>query len=119
MLTVMNEEYVALCCMSQCFNHRPIPSRGWGLHKRNNGSGEYNKPSQNKRAKSRSTEGIDIDEEERTKMYHKLHSLMDKYKEMAKRMGALSSIDQLLTSIFLPYSVEVMTSSLPLKFKIP
>lgn len=44
---------------------------------------------------------------------------MDKYKEMTKRTGASSSIDQLLTSTDLPYSTEVMAAPLPSEFRVP
>lgn len=37
---------------------------------------------------------------------------------MAKRMGGSSFVDQLLTSTDLPYSAEVMATSLPPKFKV-
>lgn len=55
----------------------------------------------------------DVDEEERRKIHHKLHRLIDKYEEMAKRMRVSSSIDYLLISTDLPYSAEVMAALLP------
>lgn len=52
-------------------------------------------------------------------MHHELHNLMDKYEKMAKRMGASSLVDQLLTSIDFPYSVEVIVMPLPSKSLVP
>lgn len=57
-------------------------------------------------------------EEEAKKMHHYLRSLLDKYEEMVRRIGALSLVDQLLTSMNLPYSVETMVVPLPQKFKV-
>lgn len=42
--------------------------------------------------------------EETKKMHHDLHSLMDKYEEMANKIGTSSLVDQLLTSTNFPYS---------------
>lgn len=44
--------------------------------------------------------------------------LMNKYKMMAKKVGALYSVDQMLTSMNLPYSTKVMVMPLPPKFKV-
>lgn len=79
---------------------------------------EEAEPSQNEHAKPRSTEETDADKEERRKMHQELHSLMKKYEEMAKKMGASLSVDQLLTSTDLPYNAEVMAAPLPPKFKV-
>lgn len=44
---------------------------------------------------------------------------MGKHEEMSKKVGTSSSIDQMLTSKNLPYSVEVMGMPLPPKFRVP
>lgn len=51
-------------------------------------------------------------------MHHDLRNLMEKYKELARRIGASSSIDLLLTSTNLSYSAEIMVMSFPPKFKM-
>lgn len=43
---------------------------------------------------------------------------MGKYEEMAKKLGASSLVDQLLSSKDLPYIAEVMAVLLSLKFKV-
>lgn len=48
-----------------------------------------------------------------------LRGLMGKHKEMAKRMGGSSSVDQLLSSTNIPYSIEVMAITLRPKFRTP
>lgn len=53
------------------------------------------------------------------KMDHELRSRIDKYEKMTKRMGALSSVDQLVTRTYLPYSVVVMAAPWPPKFRVP
>lgn len=60
------------------------------------------------------------DEEERQKMHNDLHNCMDKYEEMDKKIGTLSFVDSLLSSIDLPYDGIVM-EIIPLrpKFKVP
>lgn len=45
-----------------------------------------------------------------------MHNLKGKYKEMVKERGTLSSVDQQLTNMGLPYNEEVMDVPLPLKF---
>lgn len=62
---------------------------------------------------------VDAGEEERKKIHHELCSLMEKYEEMARKMGVSLLVDQLLTSTDLPYSVEVMATSVPPKLKVP
>lgn len=52
-------------------------------------------------------------------MQYELHDLMGKYEEKAKRMGASSLVDQMLTSTKLPYGAEVMALPLLPKFKVP
>lgn len=52
------------------------------------------------------------------KIQHELHNLIDKYEEMARKMGASSSMDQLLTSTDLPYNAKVMAMPLPPKFRV-
>lgn len=52
-------------------------------------------------------------------MHHELCSLIDKYKEMTKKMRASSLVDLLHTSIDLPYNAEVMVAPLPSKFRAP
>lgn len=56
--------------------------------------------------------------EETKKMHQNLRSLMDKYKDMERRIGAYSLVDQLLTSTNLLYSVEIMAIPLPPKFNV-
>lgn len=51
-------------------------------------------------------------------MHHDLHSLMDKYKEMLKKIGTSSSINQLLTSTNLSHSAEIKVVPLPPKLNI-
>lgn len=58
-------------------------------------------------------------DEDKKKIQQKLYDLMDEYVVMAKKVGALSSMDQMLTGMNLPYSVEVMAMSLPSKFRVP
>lgn len=43
----------------------------------------------------------------------------DKYVEIAKQVGAPSTIDQLLNYMDLPYSAKFMVVPLPPKFKVP
>lgn len=52
-------------------------------------------------------------------MEDKLHNLWGKYKEIAKKVSMLSSMDQLLACTCLAYTEEVMVVPLSLKFKIP
>lgn len=52
-------------------------------------------------------------------MHHDLHSLIDKYEEMTKKIGTYSSVDQLLTNTNMSYSLEIMIVLLPQKFKVP
>lgn len=44
---------------------------------------------------------------------------MDKYEEMARRIGSSSPVDKLLTSTNLSYSTEIMVMPLLPKFKVP
>lgn len=44
---------------------------------------------------------------------------MDKYEEMAKKIGTSSLVEQLQTSTNLPYSAKIMAVPLPPKFKVP
>lgn len=61
----------------------------------------------------------DVNDEEKKNMQHELHDLMGKYKEMVKKVGTSSSVDQMLTGTNLPYSMEVMAMPLPPKFRVP
>lgn len=56
---------------------------------------------------------------EAKKLHHDVCSLMDKYEEMAKKIGMSSSVDQLLSNTNLPFSMGILTMSLPAKFKVP
>lgn len=60
-----------------------------------------------------------VDDKEKKIMHEELRNLMDKYEEMIKKIGALFSINQLLSSTNLPYSAEVMATVLPPNFKVP
>lgn len=48
---------------------------------------------------------------------HDLRNLMEKYEEMAKRIGTSLSVDHLLNSMDLPYSLGITMVSFPPKFK--
>lgn len=61
----------------------------------------------NKQDESRAIGETDADDGDKNKMQHELCNPMEKYEVMAKK-GASSSVDQMLTSINLSYSVEVM-----------
>lgn len=61
---------------------------------------------------------VDTADAEKSQMHQELRDLMDKYMEMAKRMGASSSIEQLLTSNYLPYSVEITVAPILPKLKV-
>lgn len=52
-------------------------------------------PSPNRQieAKSHSIGGTNADDEEKKKMHRELHSLIDKYEEIAKKMGPSSSLN--------------------------
>lgn len=52
-------------------------------------------------------------------MHHDLQSLMEKYEEMAKKIGTSSSINLLLSSTNLPFSAEIIVVPLLSKFKVP
>lgn len=79
---------------------------------------EDTKPSHNKQGESRGVGGMDVDNEEKKKMQYELRDLMGKYEEMAKRVGASSLVDQMLTGTNLPYSRELMAMPPPPKFKV-
>lgn len=78
-------------------------------------------PSRAKRnnAESQNTVGLGLGDEEKWKMYQNLHHLVDKYKEMVKKIGTPSSLNTLLSGTDLPYSTEIMAVPLPSKFKVP
>lgn len=52
-------------------------------------------------------------------MHHDLQHLMEKFKEMVKRIVTSSTIDHLLNSIDFWYNMEIMVVPLLLKFKVP
>lgn len=60
-----------------------------------------------------------IDDEETRKMHQNLGHLMEKYKEMSKKIGTSSFVDHLLNSTDPPFIIEIMMMSLPPKFKVP
>lgn len=64
-------------------------------------------------------EGTNTKELEKKKLHDELRSLIDKNKEMAKKMGESTSMDQLLNRTDLLYNEEVMAVSLLPKFKVP
>lgn len=68
---------------------------------------------------TQSVNGVAEDDEEKKRMCHRLHSLMNKYEEIARKKGVSSSINQLLNSSDLPYSLKVIAMLLPPKFKVP
>lgn len=58
-------------------------------------------------------------DEERHKMHLELQELGDKYAEIIIWVGAPPTVDQLLVSTDLPYSIGVMVVPLLPKFKLP
>lgn len=76
-------------------------------------------PSANKHQESRQDEGDDNKQEGGKNMQDELCNLKGNYKKMMKKMGSLSSIDQLLISTGLPYSPKVMVVPLLPKFRVP
>ncbi|XP_040996195.1 uncharacterized protein LOC121242392 [Juglans microcarpa x Juglans regia] len=58
------------------------------------------------------------EDEETKRLHHDVCSLMDKYEEMAKKIGTSSSVHQLLSNTNLSFSAEIMAMPLPPKFKI-
>lgn len=63
--------------------------------------------------------GMNVNDEDKKKMQHELCNLMNNYKEMAKKVGASSLVDHMLTSMNLTYSVEVIVMPLLPKFRVP
>lgn len=79
---------------------------------------EDTKPNHDRQAQSWAVGEVDTNNEDKKRMQHEFQDLVDKYKMMAKKVGALSLVDHMLTSTNLPYNVEVMVMPLPLKFRV-
>lgn len=70
-------------------------------------------------AESQSKDKALNNENEKKKMHYDLWSLTDKYKELPWKIGAYSSVNQLLTNTNLPCNMEIMVVPLLPKFKVP
>lgn len=55
---------------------------------------------------------------EKKSLHDELRNLVDKYEEMAKKMGGSSLVEQLFNCTDQPYSAEVMAIPLPSKLKV-
>lgn len=62
---------------------------------------------------------LTFDDKEKRRMHYELGNLMDKHKEMAKRIGLVSFVDHLLSIIDFPYSTKIIMLLLLPKFKVP
>lgn len=71
------------------------------------------------RGESQNIGRVALEDEEHKRMNDEFIRLMGKYKEMEKRIGGLSLVHQLLSSMDLPYNTKVMAFPLPPKFRAP